>query len=77
MPVLSLRELWSPLNPNGMKGTFVLLKGHIDESISKGQRIFTLSAVVGIGEDWDALTGEWVKMLAETIRGWLRWDAIP
>lgn len=66
MPGVSLRELWSPLNPQRMKGTFVLLKGYIDESISKDQRVFTLSALVGIGEQWDALSKDWTKMLVDT-----------
>ena len=57
---MSLVEILVSLNPLGMKGTYVLmaasvevLKGYIDESVSKAQRIFTLSAIVGIGEEWE------------------------
>lgn len=44
------------------------LTGYIDESISKKDRIFTLSAVVGINEQWKNLTSDWVRLLDEENR---------
>lgn len=41
----------------------MILKGYIDESISKNQRFFTLSALIGIGEEWIALSTEWEALL--------------
>jgi hypothetical protein len=48
-----------------MKGIFVLLSGYIDESVSKGQKMFTLSALVGVGDEWQVLSDDWQNMLAE------------
>jgi len=65
IPLSSQWEILSSLNPNGMSGVFVLLKGYIDESVSKDRRIFTLSALVAQGHEWVPLAEEWEAMLAE------------
>jgi len=39
------------------KGTFVILRGYIDESYNG--RIFLLSALVGLGTEWRWLDGDW------------------
>jgi len=65
IPLSSQWEILSSLNPNGMLGVFVFLKGYIDESVSKDLRIFTLSALVAQGHEWVPLAEEWEAMLAE------------
>lgn len=65
IPLCSQWEILSSLNPDGMSGVFVLLKGYIDESVSKDQRIFTLSALVAQGNEWVPLAEEWEAMLAD------------
>lgn len=65
IPLYSQWEILASLNPNGMAGVFVLLKGYIDESVSKDMRIFTLSALVARGCEWVPLAEEWEAMLAD------------
>jgi hypothetical protein len=65
IPLCSQLEILASLNPNGMAGVFVLLKGYIDESVSKELRIFTLSALVAQGDEWVPLAEEWQAMLAD------------
>lgn len=46
----------------------MLLKGYIDESVSKGQRVFTLSALIGEGAEWELLVVAWQAMLDDVNR---------
>lgn len=65
IPLSSQWEILSSLNPDGMSGVFVFLKGYIDESVSKDRRVFTLSALVAQGHEWVPLAEEWEAMLAD------------
>ena len=42
----------------------MVLTGYIDESANKGKSIFTLSSILGEGNDWDRLVPEWDAMIA-------------
>ena len=57
-------QLWDGLHPAGFKdGAFVVLRGHIDESY--GDRIFTLSCLVGIGARWHKFSVGWQRCIAK------------
>jgi hypothetical protein len=59
-------QTWGALNPLGMKGLFMVLRGYLDESVSKHERVFGLSALVGIGDEWLPLAAAWDKIIEET-----------
>jgi hypothetical protein len=61
-------QLMSELNPLRLSGAFAMmqaqiLKGHIDESVSAEQRLFTLAAVVGYGTDWTWFHVDWERCI--------------
>lgn len=64
LPLMEQWELLGSLHPAGLGGTFVLLKGYIDESVNKEMSLLTLCALVARGEEWKLLTEEWGAMLA-------------
>ena len=57
------------LNPLGLEhGTFVIIKGHVDESISADQRLFTFSAVIAEGIDWMWFDVDWQNCIEQVNR---------
>jgi len=57
-----MRELFEVWNPLGAKGTFVLLRGYVDESYNA--QVFTLSCLVAKGKTWDEFSRRWQLVLA-------------
>jgi len=63
---IPLRELWEGFNPLGvLRGTFVLLRGYIDESYrAKELKTFALSCLIATGSDWLKMERSWKLHLA-------------
>lgn len=66
---ISLRELWSRVNPAGFeKGIFVvMLWGHIDESGNGKRDLFSLTVFVAVGSTWFYIERDWLKALEKKI----------
>lgn len=52
-----LAELLEATHPLGLKGTFLIFRGYIDESYN--ERIFTLSCLVSTGKEWTEFSRGW------------------
>jgi hypothetical protein len=60
-----LGELWEGFHPAGIsRGRFMLLRGYIDESVGKEQKLFALSCLISKGADWLRLETAWKTYLA-------------
>jgi hypothetical protein len=57
---IPVRRLWEGFNPLGVnEGIFVLLRGYIDESYDKDQKIFALSCLLAPGKAWTEIERVW------------------
>jgi len=57
---IPLRELWRGFNPLGVsRGTFVIYTGYMDESLTVGQKLFTLSCLIASGKSWFEMERSW------------------
>src|ERR1700676_859888 len=65
-PLLGLREFWSMFHPLGFdRGTFGVLKGYLDESVSGNKSVFGFSCVFSDGSTWEKLEKDWIAVIAE------------